>query len=427
MPAVVSPLRIGLVLILDAVALIVLASLLPGFEVQSVWAAIGMAAIMGLLNALVWPFLSRLTLPLSVLSLGLSALMLNGALILLAAAISPGVELHGFWTAVVVVVGMAAITALLSALLAIDDDESWQRNVVARQARRRGGVERSDVPGDRVLRDRRSGPRRAAARDAQRPRAATWPGCVADGRLPDRGVGDRLVVADRRVPGRPAARRQRRHPGLPLVGEGQRQADGDQPPARRRRARAAPLRRARAAARGRREPRQHPLRRRRALDADDEHRARAAAADRARLRRLLRPPLRRRPHARARHRRPGRGSASPPPPASRRRAPAHPPALVLRRRARLGGRDPARPAGGLGGRRHAQPGGPWSTPPSSPTTRWPTTRASSAPTRSRCCGSSTARSRASPAAMPDAPRPYGWSCSPTTASRRGRRSCSATA
>ena len=145
--AVVSPLRIGLVLILDAVALIALASLLPGFEIQSPWAAIGMAAITGLLNALVWPFLSRLTLPLSVLSLGLSALILNGALIVLAAAISPGVDLHGFWTAVVVVVGLAGITALLSAVLAIDDDESWQRNVVGRQARLRGEVERSDVPG----------------------------------------------------------------------------------------------------------------------------------------------------------------------------------------------------------------------------------------------------------------------------------------
>jgi uncharacterized membrane protein YvlD (DUF360 family) len=147
MARVVSPLRIGLVLILDALALMALAALLSGFEVDSAWAAIGMAAVIGLLNALVWPVLSRYTLPLSVLSLGLSALLLNGALILLAAAISPGVELNGFWAAVVVVVGMAAITALLSALLAIDDDESWQRNVVRRQARRRGDVEQSEVPG----------------------------------------------------------------------------------------------------------------------------------------------------------------------------------------------------------------------------------------------------------------------------------------
>lgn len=43
--------------------------------------------------------------------------------------------------------GLAALTAVLSALLAIDDDEAWQRNVVRRQARRRGERTASDVPG----------------------------------------------------------------------------------------------------------------------------------------------------------------------------------------------------------------------------------------------------------------------------------------
>ena len=153
--------------------------------------------------------------------------------------------------------GMTVITTAASALLAIDDDETWQRNVVRRQARRAGAIA-SDVPGRGVPGDRRPRPRGPAARAARRQRAGHG-ALAARGHPPAGALGDRLVVADRRVPGGPAARRQRRHAGLPLVGEGSRPRDRDQPPARRAGARAPPLRRPRAAARGRRQPREHPL------------------------------------------------------------------------------------------------------------------------------------------------------------------------
>ena len=70
---------------------------------------------------------------------------------------------------------MSGVTALLSALLAIDDDETWYRNVVRRQARRRGDDREQRRPGHRLPRDRRARPRRAAARDARRPRAEPRP------------------------------------------------------------------------------------------------------------------------------------------------------------------------------------------------------------------------------------------------------------
>ena len=91
-------------------------------------------------------------------------------------------------------------------------------------------------------------------------------------------LGDRLVVADRRLPGGPAARRQRRHAGVPLVGEGPRRGDRHQPPEGRDGARAPPLRRPRPAVRRRGQPREHPLRRRAAQPADDEHGRSSATA-----------------------------------------------------------------------------------------------------------------------------------------------------
>ncbi len=142
-----SLLRILVVLLLDAAALFLLAWVIPGFDIKTWAGALGMAAVLGVLNALVWPVLARFTLPLSVLTLGLSALLLNGALVVLAALISPGVEIDGWLDGTLVVIGMTVVTALISALLAIDDDETWYRNVVRRQARRRGDTVKSDVPG----------------------------------------------------------------------------------------------------------------------------------------------------------------------------------------------------------------------------------------------------------------------------------------
>ena len=135
------------VLVLDAAALLLLSWLLSGFDVHGVAGAFVTAAVVGVLNALVWPTLSRLALPLSVVTLGFAAVALNGLLVAIAAEISPGASINDWWSGIVVAVGLTAITTLTSALLAIDDDESWQRNVVRRQARRRGEAVHTDVPG----------------------------------------------------------------------------------------------------------------------------------------------------------------------------------------------------------------------------------------------------------------------------------------
>ena len=125
------------------------------------------------------------------------------------------------------------------------------------------------------------------------------------------------------------------------------------------------------------------------------------------LLRLLRQPLQRRAHARARDR--ARSS-----PSAGRRDPAAPPgrrargssAAAVRAHAGVGDDHPARPAGRARHRRHATPAGRSPTRRSSPTTRSPTTRASSAPTRSRRCGASTAQIDADRRrASSDAPRP----------------------
>jgi uncharacterized membrane protein YvlD (DUF360 family) len=146
----VSPARLAravVVLLVDAVSLLSLSELLEGFTLDGAGAALVTAGLVGLLNALVWPLLARFALPLSVLTLGLGALVLNGALVAFAIDLVPGASIGGWGEGVVVAVGLALITGLLTSLLAIDEDEAWYRNVVRRQARRRGDRQETDVPG----------------------------------------------------------------------------------------------------------------------------------------------------------------------------------------------------------------------------------------------------------------------------------------
>jgi uncharacterized membrane protein YvlD (DUF360 family) len=139
--------RGAVVLLVDALVLVLLAWMLPGFTLDGAGAAFATAALVGVLNALVWPLLARFALPLSVLTLGLGALALNALLVTWAIDLVPGASVEDFWTGLWVTLGIAALTALLSALLAIDEDESWYRNVVRRQAHRRGDRVDTDVPG----------------------------------------------------------------------------------------------------------------------------------------------------------------------------------------------------------------------------------------------------------------------------------------
>jgi uncharacterized membrane protein YvlD (DUF360 family) len=136
-----------LVLLLDGLILLLLSEILPGLVLDGPKAALGAAILIGALNALVWPALARVALPLTVLTLGIAALLLNALLVTFAIDVLPGGEIAGLFQGVLVTITMAAATAVVYSLLSIDEDDSWYRNVVGRQMRRREQAVKSDVPG----------------------------------------------------------------------------------------------------------------------------------------------------------------------------------------------------------------------------------------------------------------------------------------
>ena len=106
-----------LVWILNAVALLVVAYLLPGIQVASFGSALGAAVILGLLNMLVKPVLQILTLPLTIVTLGLFLLVINALVFWLAGSILKGFQVTGFWWAFIGAIVYSIVTSLLSNLI----------------------------------------------------------------------------------------------------------------------------------------------------------------------------------------------------------------------------------------------------------------------------------------------------------------------
>src|SRR5918995_4396503 len=141
-------LRVIAVWLITAASLVLLSALLPGVAVTSFGAALGAAALIGLLNALVWPLLIRVALPFTVLTLGLGVLLLNGVVIWLVSVIDPDMHVRSLGSGIVVALGITVVNTLATSLLAIDDDDFYYRNVIRRQGRRLASPDaESGVPG----------------------------------------------------------------------------------------------------------------------------------------------------------------------------------------------------------------------------------------------------------------------------------------
>lgn len=109
--------RLLLVWILNAVALLAVTYLLPSIQVTGFGAALLAALVLGLINTLVRPVLALLTLPITVLTLGIFYLVLNGLLFWLASALIPGFQVNGFVSALVGAILYGVIAWALSALI----------------------------------------------------------------------------------------------------------------------------------------------------------------------------------------------------------------------------------------------------------------------------------------------------------------------
>ena len=86
--------------LVNAATIALAAALIPGIRLDGAWPALLAGVVLGLVNALVRPVLVVLTLPLTIVTLGLFLLVLNGVCLALTAWLVPGFDLDGFLPAV---------------------------------------------------------------------------------------------------------------------------------------------------------------------------------------------------------------------------------------------------------------------------------------------------------------------------------------
>jgi putative membrane protein len=99
--------------IISALAILVSAYILPGVYVDGLVAALVLAVVLGAINAILRPLLIMLTLPITIVTLGLFVLVINGALIMLASYIVPGFMVDGFLWALLFGIVLAVVSSVL--------------------------------------------------------------------------------------------------------------------------------------------------------------------------------------------------------------------------------------------------------------------------------------------------------------------------
>ena len=109
--------RLALVWLINALALIAVAYLMPSIAVSSFGTALVAALVLGLVNAVVRPVLVLLTLPVTILTLGLFIFVLNGLLFWMVASWLEGFHVAGFWAGVFGAILFSLVSWLLSALV----------------------------------------------------------------------------------------------------------------------------------------------------------------------------------------------------------------------------------------------------------------------------------------------------------------------
>ncbi len=104
-------------ILLSALAVVVLAKILPGVGVDTYWTAVLVAVVLSLLNFIVKPILIIFTLPVTILTLGLFLLIINAIIILLADYLVPGFAVDGIWWALLFSLLLSILQSILFSLL----------------------------------------------------------------------------------------------------------------------------------------------------------------------------------------------------------------------------------------------------------------------------------------------------------------------
>jgi len=105
-------------LLITAIVAFLLTKVLPGVHFEGFSTAVIFAVVLGLLNLIVKPVLSLFGLPLTIITLGFFALVINAIIILIADYFIDSMNIDGFWWAFIFSILLSIITSLVNSMFA---------------------------------------------------------------------------------------------------------------------------------------------------------------------------------------------------------------------------------------------------------------------------------------------------------------------
>lgn len=103
--------------LVSGLAVLITAWMIPGFRVSGFISACIAALVIGLANAVLWPLLIILTLPLNILTLGLFTFVVNGMVLKICAWALPGFEISSWFSAIFGAIALSLVSLVLHSVL----------------------------------------------------------------------------------------------------------------------------------------------------------------------------------------------------------------------------------------------------------------------------------------------------------------------
>jgi putative membrane protein len=115
-------------ILVTAVAVLIISKLMPSIEVTNYVSAVWVAAVLALLNTFLRPLLVLLTLPATILSMGLFIFVINAGIVMMASSMVSGFYVSGFMSALLFSLLLWGVRSVLFSVL-LDDDQNPKNRI----------------------------------------------------------------------------------------------------------------------------------------------------------------------------------------------------------------------------------------------------------------------------------------------------------
>ncbi len=135
------------IVIVDAIVLMILSLISPGVQITHFWSAIGLVIAISIIQAVVWWLFINFFAHLPAILFPILTFVLIGGAISFFGNYIPGIEIDGIVPGLWIAIVLTIANAILGAILVLDEDSSFDRNVTAKMVGKYGHVTKTDVPG----------------------------------------------------------------------------------------------------------------------------------------------------------------------------------------------------------------------------------------------------------------------------------------